>query len=124
MKKKVYSKRGSKHPRKQRKARYKAPLHVRHKFMGAHLSEELREKYDRRNFPVRKGDMIVVMRGEDRGKEGKVRSIDLKREKITVEGVIIARADQSEVPRPIHPSNVMITKLDLKDKLRESALKR
>jgi len=111
-------------PRRQRKARYNAPLHIRHKFMGAPLSEELRDKYGKRSLPLRKGDTVKVMRGDDKGKEGKVRSVDLKNEEITVEGVVVARSDLSEVPRPIHPSNVMITKLELKDKLREDALMR
>ncbi len=114
----------SKQPRKQRKARYNAPLHRRHKFMSAPLSEELRDKYEKRSFPVRKGDMVRVVRGDDKGKEGKVRSLDMKRERITVEGVVVARSDLSEVPRPIYPSNVAITKLELKDKLREIALMR
>ena len=114
----------SKKPRKQRKTRYNAPLHTRHKFMSAPLSEELQGKYEKRSFSLRKGDTVRVMRGDDKGKEGKVRSVDLKKEKITMEGVVVARSDLSEVPRPIHPSNVVITKLELKDKLRESALKR
>lgn len=114
----------SKQPRKQRKARYNAPLHVLHKFMGSPLSEELQGKYGKRSLPLRKGDTVRVMRGDDRGKEGKVRSVDLKKGKITMEGVVVARSDLSEVPRPVHPSNVVITKLDLKDKLREAALTR
>lgn len=114
----------SKQPRKQRKARFNAPLHIRHKFMSAPLSEELRDKYGRRSFPVRKGDTVKIMRGDDKGKEGKVRSINLKEEKITIEGIVIAKSDISEVPRPIHPSNVVITKLELKDKMRENALRR
>lgn len=114
----------SKQPRKQRKARYNAPLHIRHKFMTAPLSEELQGKHGKRSFPIRKGDTVRVMRGDDKGKEGKVRSVDLKKEKITMEGVVVARSDLSEVPRPIPPSNVVITKLELKDKLREIALKR
>ena len=114
----------SKQPRKQRRARFKAPLHLRHKFISAPLSRELRERYNRRSFPVRKGDTVRVLRGDDKGAEGKVRSVDLKRERITIEGVVIARADMSEVPRPVHPSNVMITKLDLKDERRAAALER
>ncbi|PXF51759.1 MAG: 50S ribosomal protein L24 [Candidatus Methanophagaceae archaeon] len=114
----------SKQPRKQRKARFNAPLHLRHKFLGAPLSEGLREKYERRSLPVKKGDTVRVVRGDEKGKEGKVRSVDLKRGKITVEGVVVARSDLSEVPRHLHPSNVVLTKLDLKDKLRERALTR
>jgi large subunit ribosomal protein L24 len=114
----------SKQSRKQRKARYNAPLHTRHKFMSAPLSEDLRDKFGKRSFPLRKGDTVKVMRGDDKGKEGKVRAVNLKNEEITVEGVVVARSDLSEVPRSIHPSNVMITKLELKDELRESALRR
>jgi len=114
----------SKQPRKQRKARYNAPLHVRQKFMTAPLTVELQDKYGRRSFPLRKGDTVRIMRGDDKGKTGKVRSVDLKKEKIIVEGVVLARSDLTEVPRPVHPSNVVITKLDLSDKLREVALKR
>ncbi|HEC56713.1 MAG TPA: 50S ribosomal protein L24 [Candidatus Syntrophoarchaeum butanivorans] len=114
----------SKQPRKQRKARYTAPMHVRRKFMGAHLSPELREKYGRRSLPVRKGDTVRVMRGKDRGHTGVVRSVDLKRCKITVDGVVSTKADLSEVPRPLEPSNVMLIKLDLSDKERVAILER
>ena len=40
--------------RKQRKYIYNAPIHVRRKLMSAHLSKELREKYKRRSFPIKK----------------------------------------------------------------------
>jgi large subunit ribosomal protein L24 len=114
----------SRQPRKQRKVRFNAPLHTRHKFLSAPLSAELQGKYGRRNLPVRKGDTVRLMRGDDRGKEGKVRSVSLKEGLLTMEGVVVARSDLSEVPRPVHPSNIVITKLELKDKLRELALKR
>jgi large subunit ribosomal protein L24 len=41
---------------------------------------------------------------------------------IVIEGVYVTKADGTEVPRPLYPSNVMITSLDLKDKQRESRL--
>ncbi|MDY6964737.1 MAG: 50S ribosomal protein L24 [Halobacteriota archaeon] len=114
----------SSQPGKQRKARYDAPLHKRHKFMRSSLSEDLRRKYQKRNARVVKGDTVKVMRGDGKGTEGKVQDIFMKYEKITVDGVVVAKADGSEVPRPIHPSSVMITKLNLKDKLREERLAR
>ncbi|MBS1194889.1 MAG: ribosomal protein L24p/L26e, archaeal/eukaryotic, partial [Methanomicrobia archaeon] len=43
-------------PRKQRKARYTAPLHIKGKFLSATLSKELREQYKRRSLRVVKGD--------------------------------------------------------------------
>jgi large subunit ribosomal protein L24 len=113
----------SKQPRKQRR-RYTAPLHKRQKYMRALLSEELREKYGKRNASVIKGDTVEVMRGESSGHKGKVQSISLKDEKIIVDDVVVTKADGSEVPRPIHPSNVMITRLNLKDERREERLRR
>ncbi|MBC7114760.1 MAG: large subunit ribosomal protein [Archaeoglobi archaeon] len=115
----------SKQPRKQRKAYYKAPLHRRQKFVRATLSRELRRKYGRRNAQIRKGDTVRIMRGAFRGHEGKVLSVDLKKCRITVDGVTIQKADGTSVPLPIHPSNVMIVKLNLEeDKKREEVLMR
>ena len=69
----------SSQPRKQRKFRFKAPLHVRHKFLSAHLSKDLRRETGRRSLPVRKGDEVLVMRGGPRGLRGVVERIDLKK---------------------------------------------
>ena len=114
----------SKQPRKQRKARYNAPLHVRQKFMGARLSEELSKEYGTRSAAVITGDTVKVMRGDFKGTEGKVQSVSLKDGTISVDGVISTKVDGTEVPRPIYPSNVMITKLELKDGRRASSIKK
>ncbi|HLB69518.1 MAG: 50S ribosomal protein L24 [Candidatus Methanoperedens sp.] len=105
-------------PRKQRKYRYQAPLHIRHKFMGAMLSDELEEKHGIKTVPVHAGDTVKVLRGDHKGTEGKVSEVDLKNMTITVDGVSVTKSDGTEVPRPIQPSNVMITKLELKDERR------
>ena len=44
----------SKQPRKQRKYRFNAPLHISGKFLSTHLSPELREVYKRRSIRVKK----------------------------------------------------------------------
>ncbi|MEN6342545.1 MAG: 50S ribosomal protein L24 [Methanospirillum sp.] len=103
-------------PRKQRKARYQAPLHLRTKLLGAPLSPELRAKYaGRRTVRVVKGDTVRVMRGDFVGDEGLVDMVDVKSAKIVVHGIAITKADGTEKPRKIDPSNVMVTKLNLKD---------
>ncbi|MDD1720465.1 MAG: 50S ribosomal protein L24 [Euryarchaeota archaeon] len=112
----------SKHPRKQHKARARAPLHARQRFLRARLEKSLSKKYSRRSAQVRKGDTVKVMRGDFRNHEGKIASVNLKRESIEVDGVTVHKADGSEVARPVHPSNVMITKLELKDKMRTRKL--
>lgn len=105
-------------PRKQRKSRYQAPLHIRHKFMGAMLSPELREKHEIKSIPIHLGDTVKVMRGDHKGTEGKVAVVNLTSMTITVDGVSVTKSDGTEVPRPVQPSNVMITKLETKDERR------
>ncbi len=114
----------SKQPRKQRKYRYNAPLHVKHKFLCAHLSKELIKKYNRRSFPVRKGDEVEIMRGEFKKKKGKISRVGLKKTKIYIDGITRKKVDGSEVMVPVHPSNLRIINLELNDEKRLKALKR
>jgi len=114
----------SKQPRKQRKFLYNAPLHVRRKILSAHLSKELRMKYKRRGFPIRKDDEVEVMRGEHRKKRGKISKVDLKKYKVYVEGITIKRTDGTERQIAFHPSNLKIVNLNLQDKLRVKALEK
>ncbi len=110
-------------PRKVRKEIYNAPEHKRRKMVSSHLSDELIGKYGIRSLPVRKGDTVKIVRGLWKGTEGKVSGVDLKKMAISVEGVLISKADKKQVPRWIHASNVIITKLDLSDKIRYEKLK-
>src|SRR5687768_4745278 len=70
-------------------------------------------------MPVSRGDTVRVMRGEDKGKEGKVLRVFTKTGRVTVEGINIVkkhrkarRAEEQsgiiEMPAPIHHSNVML----------------
>ena len=111
-------------PGKQRKALFNAPLHLKKKMLSAPLSPELREKYGVKRLPVRKGDIVRIMRGDWKGHEGKVVRVDIKRVRIFVEGVQRKKADQTPVYYPIHPSKVMIIKLDLSDKWRKKIIER
>lgn len=114
----------SKLPRKRRKFLREAPLHKRRKMISATLSKELREKYKRRNLPVRKGDKVKVMRGESKGKIGEVMRVDTKKYKVYIDGITIKKASGEEVPKPIHPSNVMITSLYIEDSKRRAVFER
>lgn len=111
-------------PSVQRKALYNMPLHLRHKLFNAKLSKELVEKYGVKRLPVRVGDVVRIMRGDFAGHEGKVVNVDLKRVRIFVEGAQIKRSDGTPVYYPIHPSKVMIVKLDLSDKYRLKIIER
>lgn len=125
MKKDWSSKWGSStQPRKQRKYRYNAPLHVKQKFISAHLSETLRNRFGRRSMPLRKGDDVKVMRGDNNGFKGKVDRVDLKRTKIYIEGFNVKKVDGSEVMRPVNPSNILIVETKMDDKRRQMIVER
>src|SRR3989338_2993685 len=69
----------SRQPRKQRKYRYNAPMHVRQRLVSAHLEKALRKEYNKRTLTVRKGDEVKIMRGQFRGTRGKISKVDMKR---------------------------------------------
>lgn len=114
----------SRQPRKQRKYRYNAPLHVRQKFVSAHLSEVLRGRFGKRSLPLRKGDEVKVMRGSDKGFKGKIERIDLKEGKVYIEGLNVKKVDGSEVLKPKDPSNLLITESKMEDKRRQMIVER
>jgi large subunit ribosomal protein L24 len=115
---------GSIQPRKQRKYRANAPLHTRHKFLSANLSKSLKEKYGKRNLPLRKGDEVLVMRGAFRKKKAKVVSVDLKNTRAALEGIQRTKKDGSKVNVFFHPSVLQIQLLNLDDKQRLAAANR
>jgi len=114
----------AKQPRKVRRKLYNLPLHLRRKLLTAPLSDELREKYGIKRIPVRKGDTVLILRGDYAGREEKVIRVDLKKARIYVKGVTRRKVDGTEVHVPIHPSKVVITKLDLSDPLRKAVIER
>jgi large subunit ribosomal protein L24 len=115
---------GSKNQDKQIKYAKNAPLHKKRKFMAATLSKELRKKYGKRSMGVKKGDKVKMMRGQFRKVTGKVTGIDTMRQKIYVEGVELIKKDGSKALYPVHPSNVMITELNMDDKKRKRITER
>lgn len=115
---------GSRQPRKQRKYLANAPLHIRHKFISANLTKELRKKYGKRNFPVRKGDNVKVMVGEFKGKLGKIESVDLIKTRVLIAGIFRTKKDGTKVNVYFNPSNLQIRELNLDDKKRKAAIER
>ena len=74
---------------------------------------------ERVKMHVSKGDTVRVMRGDDKGKEGKVLRIYPKTGRVLIEGINIVKKhrkartadDQSgiiEAPAPVHSSNLML----------------
>jgi large subunit ribosomal protein L24 len=114
----------SKQPRKQRKYRFNAPLHIKREFFSALLSKELRKKYGTKHIIVKKGDKVKILRGQYKNKIGKVEKVNLKRERIFVQGAERTKKDGSKSFYPIHPSKVQIQEMVLDDKKRKKSLER
>jgi large subunit ribosomal protein L24 len=77
------------------------------------------DNVERIQIRITKGDTVRVLRGDDKGKEGKVMKVYPKTGRLTVEGVNIVkrhrkarRAEEQsgivDFPAPIHHSNVML----------------
>jgi large subunit ribosomal protein L24 len=118
--KKTFSKKwnSSTKPNKQRKFRFKAPLHIKGSFLNVHLSKELRTKYNTRSIRVRVGDKVRVMRGQFRKQEGKVEEVNVTKSIIFLSKVEHVKRDGTKARYPIQPSNVMILELNTEDKKR------
>jgi ribosomal protein uL24 len=114
----------SKQPRKQRKYRAHAPLHLRQNMLSSHLEKSLRVQYKRRAMPICVGDEVAVTAGEFKKKHGKVSKVNLKSLKIYVEGVSRKKISGQEIQVALDPSNVVITKLKTDDKKRLKVLRR
>ncbi len=113
-----------KNPGKQRKKLFNAPAHIRHKLMAAPLSRELSASRGAKTLPVRRGDTILIKRGDNKGFEGKVSRVDLKAFRIYVEGLTREKVDGTNIFLPVHPSKVEIRNLNLDDKWRKNILER
>ncbi|KAI9019044.1 translation protein SH3-like domain-containing protein [Hyaloraphidium curvatum] len=109
--------------RKSRKAHFSAPSSARRHIMSAPLSKELREKHKVRSMPIRKDDEVQVVRGTNKGRDGKVIAVYRRKWVIHVERVTKEKTNGATVPLPLDPSKVVITKLKL-DKDRRNLLSR
>jgi large subunit ribosomal protein L24 len=110
--------------RKQRKFRYNAPLHIRHKFLSTSLSKELRKKYGKRSIAVKKGDEVLIMRGSFKKKKGKILEIDLKRSRVSIENINRTKKDGTKVNVYLNASSLQIQNLNLEDNRRFKRINR
>lgn len=119
MKKKFSNKwKASKQPRKQRKYRHNAPLHIKGKFLNCHLTKDLAKKHSIRKIRVKEGDKVKIVRGRFKGKEGKIEFIDIKKSKVLITGIEVSKKEGSKSKPPIHVSNLLLVEISADDKKR------
>jgi large subunit ribosomal protein L24 len=112
-------------PRKQRKYTHNASLHTKNKLnLTSSLSKELKLQHNKRNMTLKKGDTIKILRGQFKGKTGKIERVNTDAGKIYIEGIENIKKDGTKSPYPLKASNIMITELNLDDKKRKKSLER
>src|SRR3989338_4746470 len=97
--------------RKQRLHQRNAPLHAKGAFLASHLSKELSAKHKRRALRVRKGDKVLVLRGEHKGKSGRVERVDVKQTRVFIASIELTRRDGTKSLISFHPSKLLIQEL-------------
>ncbi|MDP6671023.1 MAG: 50S ribosomal protein L24 [archaeon] len=107
-------------PKKQRKYFHDMPLHKRQKSIAGTLSKPLRKSIGKRALPLRKEDKAKVMRGQNKGFEGKISRIDYVNRQVFLEKLVRKKSDGTEKPLPLHASNLMIVDIDKSDARRTS----
>ena len=105
----------SKSPGKQRKKLHSSPIHANKNRLKCRLDEFLQEEYGLRSLVVKTGDLTKIMRGQFRDTEGKVIRVDYKDIQVFVDNATVTKSDGKEVNIPLHPSNLMLVKLELDD---------
>ncbi|MCL5122640.1 MAG: 50S ribosomal protein L24 [Candidatus Marsarchaeota archaeon] len=112
-------------PRKQRRFRFKAPLHELQHFSHSHVDKPLAKKLGitKRAIQVSKGDTIKIMSGKNKGKTGKVMRVDMRKGFLFIDSMKKKNSRGKEFDVPIRINNVYITDLNLSDKIRAGKLK-
>ena len=111
-------------PSKVRKRQLQCPKHLRAQGLHAHLTGQLVTKYGTRSMAVRKGDKVLLMRGDFAGHEDEVTEVDLDRGFVYVRDVTKEKADGTKSFLPVRASNIEITNLNLDDERRQKILQR
>jgi large subunit ribosomal protein L24 len=63
----------------------------------------------------KRGDLARIMRGEYRDTEGKVIRVDYRKMRVYLDSASTTKADGKEAQVPVHPSNLLLVKLELDD---------
>ncbi len=69
-------------------------------------------------MPVRKGDTVIIKRGQFKGKSGKVEKVDYNRLKVYIKDIKKVNSRGRDILIPFDASNLLITDAVLKDEKR------
>ena len=94
-------------------------IHVHRKTRGKRNRTRHEINAEREKMHVVKGDLVRVVRGDDKGKEGKIIRVVTKTGRVVIEGINIVKKHRKarkaeetsgiiDMPAPMHASNVML----------------
>mmetsp|Transcript_10472 Transcript_10472/g.23362 ORF Transcript_10472/g.23362 Transcript_10472/m.23362 type:complete len:118 (+) Transcript_10472:614-967(+) len=93
------------------------------KLMSSPTSKNLKIKYEIKRIPIRRGDYVIILRGNQKGKLGKITQCSRRNFFIFVENVIGVKTSNMNYFIQINPSNVLVSKINLTDTRKEKFLK-
>jgi len=102
-------------PGKQRKRLYNIIYHNKRKILTAPLDKRLFASVGKKRIPVRKGDTVKIMIGDNKGKTGKVDKVDYTKERIYIKDIKRSNNRGQEKLIPFVASNLLVTDLVLTD---------
>ena len=104
--------------RKKRKYVHNIPTHLARRLVTALLRKDLRARYAKRNIKLRKGDSVKIMRGQYKGRIGKIDGLNVKKGKVYIDSLTVTKKDGNKVQVPVHASNLMVTEIFTEDRKR------
>ncbi len=114
----------SKKPTKQRNAQRRAKYHQVHKLFTIPMDKTLQEEWGIKRIPLRKDDVVKVVKGEFEGIQGKILSIDKKTMTVTIEECTFEKKNGQTGYQKIHVSKLLLMKFaDKKGKIDSWRLK-
>ncbi|MCX8166609.1 MAG: 50S ribosomal protein L24 [Candidatus Micrarchaeota archaeon] len=113
-------------PRKQRKFLKRGYLHLLRKNLVLHISKKLREKLQlkEKRILAKSGLKVRVVKGKNKGREGSVARVSIKKQKIYIEGLSHRNARGREKLVAISPYNVEIIDEKINDFIKGKKLVR
>ena len=104
--------------RKCRKQYFNATKDAKHVALSAPLSKELQQTHGIKRLPIHRDDEVQGTIGE-RSINGKVLEVRLRQMRVIVENCGKVKDNGQHVALPVHPSNLVITKLKMDNHRKE-----
>jgi len=107
-------------PGKQRKRLYDVIYHHKRNILTAPLDKRLFSSIGKKKLPIRKGDTVKIMTGDNKGKTGKIEKVDYTKERVFIKDIKRSNNRGQEKLLPFVASNLLITDVVLTDTRRIS----